>query len=39
MDIFNFTNNIFFFHFTYQSEIQLNPVDIAVTYVLQTRTF
>jgi len=34
MDIFNFTNNSnSFFHFTYQSGIQLNPVDITIAYV------
>ena len=37
--MFNFTNNIYFFYFTYQSEIQLNPVDITVVYVKQARTF
>jgi hypothetical protein len=40
MDIFNVMNTIYsFFHFTYPFEIKLNPVDIIVIYVLQTRTF
>jgi hypothetical protein len=34
MNICNAMNTIYsFFHFTYQFEIKLNPVDITVAYV------